>query len=267
MSSFVFKSVFAAAIAVLLTSHAAAAANIVISEVDPGGSGTGGSSYNNDWFELTNLGTTAQDITGWSILDNHAASSASSPYSGSISIANASSGSVLLSGVSSIAAGQSVVFLENTGLTAAQTTAEIAKFEAIWFGSNVPASFLIGTYDSTGKTSVGLSQTADMVNIFSGSASNSALVASVAFASDGSATPLATFNNAAGLNDTTLTLKSANGVGGAFTSVDGAEIGSPGVVAAVPEPTGLALALGGLAGLLAMRRGKNSRSMGQEVAV
>lgn len=261
MKSFMFKTLFTTAVAVLAAGQAVAAANVVVTEVDPAGSGTGAASYNADWFELTNLGTTAQDITGWSVVDNHAASNSASPYSsGTISIANAAAGSVLLSGVTSIAAGQSVVFLENTGLTADQTAAQIAKFESIWFGANVPASFVIGSYDATGKTSVGLSQTTDMVNIFSGSASSSALVASVAFGSDGSATPLATFNNAAGLNNATLALKSTLGVNGALASTNGAEIGSPGTVAAVPEPAGLALALAGFGGLLAMRRGKKSLS-------
>ena len=76
------------------------------------------------------------------MLDNHAASNTSTPYtSGTIAISNASAGSVLLAGVTSIAAGQSVVFLENTGLTRRPTPPpEIAKFESIWFGANVPAS-------------------------------------------------------------------------------------------------------------------------------
>lgn len=253
MKSLASKSLLLALLAAAAGS-AFAQARIVITEVDPAGSGTGSSSYNNDWFELTNVGNAAQSIAGWSMLDNHAASSTSSPYSGTISIANAASGSVALSGVTSIAAGQSVVFLENTGLNAADTATEIAKFEAAWFGTNVPAGLVIGTYDSTGKSNVGLSQSSDMVNIFSGTASNSALVASVAFGADGSASPLATWDNSADLNNATLTVKSAAGVNGAFVSANGAEIGSPGVVAAVPEPAGMALALAGLGALAISRR-------------
>jgi hypothetical protein len=244
------------ALLAILAVAGAAQAQVVISEVDPAGSGTGGSSYNQDWFELTNLGTTAQSLVGWSMLDNHAASNPTSPYSGTISIGNSSSGAVALTGVTSLAAGQSVVFIENTGNNASATTAEIAKFESIWFGTNVPANFLIGTYDSTGKTSVGLSQTMDMVNIFSGTASSSALVASVAFGNDGTATPLATWDNSAGLNDATLTTKSVSGVKGAFVTPNGQEIGSPGVISAVPEPEGLALALAGFGALVLTRRSK-----------
>ena len=97
-----------------------------------------------------------------------------------------------------------------------------------------------------------------MVNIFSGTAVGSSLVASVAFGNDGSATPLATWDNTAGLNNATLTVKSVAGVNGAFVSTNGAEVGSPGVVFAVPEPTGFALALLGFGALGMRRRGKKS---------
>ena len=62
-------------------------------------SGTGGTS---DWFEVTNYGTSAVDMTGFRMDDN------------SFSFAS----SVLLNGVSSVAAGESVVFFENTATTA-----------------------------------------------------------------------------------------------------------------------------------------------------
>ena len=253
MKSFAFKRLSIAAAAILAIGNAMAASNIVITEVDPAGSGTGSGSYNNDWFELTNTGTTAQDITGWSMLDNHAASNTTSPYSGTISIGN-SSGSVLLTGITSIAAGQTVVFLDATGVSS--TSAEIAKFEAAWFGANLPANFTIGTYATgSGQSAVGLSTSTDMVNIFSGSATNSALVASVAFGAD---TGAGTFDNTAGLNNATLTTKSVVGVNGAFASATGGEIGSPGVVASVPEADGFALAFVGFGALVAMRRGKKS---------
>jgi hypothetical protein len=47
-----------------------------------------------------------------------------------------------------------------------------------------------------------------------------------------------TFDNAAGLNNAALTQISTVGVNGAFTSGNGAEVGSPG---AVPEPSSVAL--------------------------
>ena len=109
-----------------------------------------------------------------------------------------------------------------------------------------------GIYDD--GANYGLSQTADMVNIFSGSSATSSLVASVAFGAD-SGTPIATFDNAAGLNNATLTQKSVVGVNGAFLSANGQEIGSPGTISAVPLPGTAILMLSGL-GLLGVGAGR-----------
>ena len=108
---------------------------------------------------------------------------------------------------------------------------------------------LVGTYNDGANANYGLSQTADMVNIFSGSATNSSLVASVAFGADGG-TPVSTFDNAAGLNNARLTQKSVAGVNGAFVSASGLEVGSPGTVGPVPLPGTLGLLMSGL-GVLA----------------
>ncbi len=113
MSSFGSKmGLFAAGLiaAAVLPAHA----GIVISEVDPAGSASG-TGYSQDWFELTNTGTSAVDITGWKMDDN----------SDSFAL------SVPLAGVTSIAAGQSVVFIEST---AGNPTPQSA-FETAWFGS------------------------------------------------------------------------------------------------------------------------------------
>ncbi len=249
--------------AALVSTFAAgnASAAIVISEVDPYGS-NGSDGYSEDWFELTNTGTTAQDITGWTMLDNHAASNTSTPYvtGSTISIGNLTGGNktfgaaalTLANGATSIAAGQSVIFLESSA-SASSSSALFTSFETAWFGSNVPAGLTLGTYND--GTNYGLSQTADMVNIFNGSTSSASLMASVAFGAD-SGTPMATFDNAAGLNNTTLTQKSVVGVNGAFLSASGLEIGSPGAVAAVPEPGEWLMMLGGfgLFGFIATRR-------------
>jgi hypothetical protein len=218
--------------ALLIASLSAAQAQIIISEVDPAGSATtaGPTGYGADWFELKNIGTSGVDITGWKMDDN----------------SDSFSSAVPIRGITSIAAGQSVVFIEGT--TTGTTDATIdANFENAWFGSSVPSGFVVANYGGAG---VGLSQTADAVNIFD-SAGNA--ITGVSF----NATTLGhTLDNAAGLSGL-ISQTSQVGVNGAFLSASGLEVGSPGDVAPVPEPTTLALAgLGGLAALVAVRRRK-----------
>jgi len=253
--------------AVLVTTAQLASAGVVVTEVDPFGSNPG-DGYVADWFELTNTGTSAVNLTGWSMLDNHADSNATTPYAtgATISIGNLSSGNktfgaallTLAGGQTSLAAGQSAVFLESSSAaTSSASTTLIKNFETAWFGSTAPAGLLVGTYND--GTNYGLSQTADMVNIFSGSSASSALVASVAFGTD-AGTPVATFDNAAGLNNATLTLKSVAGTNGAFDSASGLEIGSPGTISAVPLPGTYGLLLSALGALAITFGGRRRRS-------
>jgi hypothetical protein len=228
-----------------------ASAAIVISEVDPYGS-NGSDGYSADWFEVTNTGTTAVSIAGWTMIDNHAASNTTTPYASgaTISVGNskdAAAALTLANGQTTLGAGQTAVFLES-GNSAANSAALIQAFETAWFGTNVPSTLLIGTYDDTSSGNFGLSQTADMVNIFNGSSSTATLEASVAFGADGG-TPVSTFDNAAGLNDTTITQKSVAGVNGAFVSASGLEVGSPGTISPVPLPDSTVLLLTGLGAL------------------
>jgi hypothetical protein len=225
-----------------------ASASVVISEVDPFGS-NGKTGYVADWFELTNTGSTSVSIAGWTMMDNHASSNSTSPYDSgaTIAIGNTSkpaAGLTLANGQTTLAAGQSAIFLESPS-NGAVSTALIQSFEQAWFGSNVPAGVLVGTYNDTSSANFGLSQDDDMVNIFDSSAS---LSASVHFQSD-TGSPVATFDNAAGLNNALLTQKSVAGVNGAFVSASGLEIGSPGSISAVPLPDASGLMLSGLAAL------------------
>jgi hypothetical protein len=212
------------------------AQSIIISEVDP--SGSANTAYAADWFELTNTGSSAVNITGWKMDDN----------------SNLFANAVALRGVTSIAAGQSVIFIEGTATGTTDSTID-TNFIATWFGSNIPAGLTIGNYGGPG---VGLSQAADAVNIFDASGN---LITRVDF---GVAAP-GTFDNAVGSNNVTLTQKSVVGVNGAFASLAGGEIGSPGVVAnPVPEPESYAMMLAGL-GLLGFvgrrRKQKSSRAL------
>jgi hypothetical protein len=217
----------------MLAATTQAQASIIISEVDPNGSG---SAYAADWFELTNTDlVNAVDITGWKMDDN----------------SNLFANSVAIRGVTSIAAGQSVVFLEGAALSANDATLD-ANYKSAWFGTNIPTGFVVGNYGGTG---VGLSATADAVNIFDAAGT---VVTRVDFG----VTTLAggTLDNAAGLTGVTISTKSAVGTNGAFTSFNSAEIGSPGLItaSAVPVPAAVWLFLTGFMGFLGLNRKRKS---------
>ncbi|MBD2517069.1 SdiA-regulated domain-containing protein [Nostoc sp. FACHB-973] len=179
--------------------------SIFITEVAPWSSGD--SPVAADWFELTNKGLSAVDITGWKIDDN----------------SNSFAASVALNGVASIGAGESVIFIE--GATVNTT------FLSNWFGANPPAGLKIGNYSGSG---VGLSTSGDAVNIYN---STGALQANVVFGASPAAAPFATFDNAALSNNATIATLSAVGVNGAFVAANSStEIGSPGTIA-TPLPT------------------------------
>jgi Lamin Tail Domain len=223
------KKVLLATVLAIVSAGSSRAA-IIISEVDPTGSST--TTYKADWFELTNTSNTDQDITGWKMDDNHESTSAAV----ALTLAN---------GTTTIPAGKSVVFIEDTGTTA---SAVESAFESAWFGSNVPTGFLIGAY---GGSSVGLSSTTDEVNIYD---SGNNLITGVHF---GASTSNVSFDNSAGVGAATtppptISTISVLGTNGAFKDAAG-EIGSPGTT--VPEPASLSL-LTGATLLLTRRRSK-----------
>ena len=209
--------------ALLIASMGMAQAQLKISEVES--SETSGSFAVSDWFELSNLGASPVNITGFKMDDN----------SDSFSL------SVPMSGITSIGAGESVVFFEVTGAT----PLTMQGFKD-WWAPGLGSSAQIGTYSGAG---VGLSSGGDGVNIFD---STGTQIDGVAF---GAATTGTTFkfdNGAIGRSPTGL---SQNGVNGAFTSGNG-DIGSPGVNP-VPEPSILALGCLGLTALVSLRRLKS----------
>ena len=220
------KTLATALLAIAAGSSANAA--LIISEVSPYSSGN--TPFAADWFELTNTGTSALTVSGWKMDDN----------------SNAFGSSVPMLGISSIAPGESVIFIE-----CAAGCAAIAGFQAYWDG---PVSGVqIGTYSGSG---VGLSTAGDAVNVFDNAGT---VLARVDF---GASTIGRTFDNSAGLNNVTLTTLSTLGVNGAFnstvnpTGTTSLDIGSPGRIAAVPEPATFATLAGGLfaIGTLARRR-------------
>ncbi len=210
-----------------------AQAAIIISEVAPWGSGNG--DYAADWFELTNTGSVAMDITGWKMDDN----------------SNSFASAVALRGVSSLAAGQSAIFIESN--SSGSNDASInSNFMAAWFGASVPVGFAIGNYGGSG---VGLSTNGDAVNIFNAVGN---LVTRVDF---GSSTAGVSFDNADGLNNTAISLLSSVGTNGAFTSHNGLEIGSPGTVSPVPVPAAVWLMGTGLLGLLSAGTNRKQQTL------
>ena len=177
---------------------------LFVSEVAPWASGSSPGAA--DWFELTNSTTQTIDITGWRMDD----------------VSQSFAGSVALNGITSIAPGEPVIFIETANLAAAQ-----ASFLNTWFGGNAPAGLQIGNYTGGG---VGLGTGGDGVNIYN---STGVLQATLTFGSSPGSAPFATFDNARAFTGapTPITQLSANGVNAAFIAVNDAnEIGSPGEI-------------------------------------
>jgi lamin tail-like protein len=185
---------------------------LIISEVAPWSSGNSPAALRVDWFEVTNIGTATAFINGWKMDDS----------------SNSFGSGVTLNNVSSIAPGESVIFMETTD---ANLPAKRTAFLSTWFGTNPPASLQIGNYTGAG---VGLStDPGDAVNLFDGTG---ALQANVVFGLSPTG-PFSTFDNAAGLNNTTISLLSAVGINGAFVAAEDVnEIGSPGTIGAIAAP-------------------------------
>ena len=91
-----------------------------------------------DWFELTNYGSTAVNISGYKMDDN------------SFSFAT----SVVLNGISSVGPGERVIFCENAN------TLYPATFRTFW---GIAESIQVGTYTGSG---IGLSSSGDGVIVF-----------------------------------------------------------------------------------------------------
>ncbi len=131
---FYFVSVF------FLMSTAFVNGQVRITEVMSSASGEAGTVGAIDWFEVTNLGATEVDITGWKVDD------------GSFAFATA----LALNGVIAIPAGKSVIFME----TAAPAT-DVAAFKAFW-GTSLDA-VSVGSYSGSG---ISLSSNGDGVALF-----------------------------------------------------------------------------------------------------
>lgn len=178
-----------------------------------------------DWWELSNFGSSAVNLTGYTMDD-------SSDSFGS---------SVALAGITSVAPGESVVFFEQTGAT----PLTVQGFRD-WWGPNLSLSVQVGTYSGSG---VGLSSGGDGVNIFDSLGNH---VDGVNFGAATSGTTFVFGDGSIGRSPTGL---SQLGVDGAFASQNG-DVGSPG---AVPEPSVLCLGGLGIAALICRSVGKRRK--------
>jgi hypothetical protein len=183
-----------------VVNETAAPGTVAITEVAPWSSGN--SPIQADWFEVTNLGGTTVDISGWRMDDN----------------SYAFGSSVALRGVTQILGGHSVIFIESgPSPDPVVDPALIKKFCQNWYGADTPpASVQIGTYGGSG---VGLSTGGDAVNLFDGLG---ARVTGVSFGSSTAASPFKSFDNTLGIGGIltpapAITSLSAVGVNGAYS--------------------------------------------------
>ena len=202
-----------------------------------------------DWFEITNLGNSAYDLTNHRMDDN------------SFLIAN----SIPLVGISSIGAGESVIFIETSNTlrtTYANDAGVVSAFKNNWGGLS---GIQVGYYN--GQTlGVSLGSAGDGVTLFSNIAANSGTELPGPFGTSsnlirvsfGAATSGSSFYwsyDSAGASTSSATgvITDANAPGTLITWNNGATAmnATPGTI---PEPSSVSLMLLGFSGLLALRR-------------
>src|SRR5215471_6179903 len=196
-----------------ITAPPAGNVSLRITEVAPWSSGH--APFGEDWFEVTNFGTATADITGWTMDDD-----------------SNNSNSALLSGITAIKPGESVIFIEIQPTHDA--VAERNGFITTWFGGSLPPGLQVGTYAQGAAGGVGLGTGGDQVNLFD--KIGGLRQANVAFGASNNTDPgpFFSFDNTVGTNSPpNISTLSAIGINGAFAAPgDTREIGSPGTIGA-----------------------------------
>ena len=192
-------------------------ASLRITEVAPWSSSN--APFAEDWIEVTNFGTANADITGWTMdADSNAPNSA------------------LLSGITVIKPGESVIFIEiQPGHNA---TTEKNGFITTWFGASPPPGLQVGTYTQGVAGGVGLGTGGDQVNLFNGVAGTRQVNVAFGASNNTPPGPFLSFDNSIGANSPpNISIFSAIGVNGAFSAPgDTREIGSPGTIGTPTTP-------------------------------
>ena len=187
-------------------------------------SSNGGGSPTGDFFEVTNYGSSAVSLSGWKMDDN------------SFALANA----VAMSGIASIGAGESVIFIESAA------GAAINSFRTFWGGLT---GVQVGYYSGPGT---GLSSGGDAVIIFDSFGTEATRV------SFGAAVSGSTFfwgyNSATGTVDPSYSgvVSTVGTIGTQVTVTSSGDSGSLGTAIGVPAPGVVALL--GVAGLIVGKR-------------
>ena len=171
---------------------------LVITEICPAESTNGAAAGHNDWWELTNMDDFSVDLRGYRFDDNSAGQTFAT----------------VLSNATTIAPGESVVFVESMSASA---------FRAWWGAENLPADLQVIPYTGAGLS---LSSLGDALNLWNSAAQDDFdTVASEVFST---AVPGVTFgwNPEAGYFGDL----SVDGLYGAFRATESGDIGSPGYI-------------------------------------
>ncbi len=169
-----------------------------ITEIMPVQNTNGGFRGHNDWFELTNFGQEAADLTGYRFDDSSATLAAAITFTNQLSIAP----------------GESIVFVENMTPEA---------FRDWWGPGNFKSSQQIVTYRGAGLS---LSSLGDAINLWnSGATQDFDTVASEVYSTATNGVSF-TYN----LETQIFGDRSVEGEAGAWTSYENGDIGSPGAI-------------------------------------